>query len=661
MKPIYKILLFLIWSTLMLAGYYYYHKPVEPPQLLQAAQSLYDFLISGLILIICAGLGHKILRFDRRTDLAELSLQAALGSGVAGITWLGMGAIGLLYWWSAALLLLVGCITLRKDCLAWLRELKVVTSLWQNAGRMGRFFFLASMLLILNQLWMALAPPVKYDALTYHLALPRLYLEQGRLAFIADNPYWGHPQIVEMLYTWAMALGGSSTAAVLSWWAGVIFIFGLAGAVHHYLPKPGATEIQRANSSAAAVTFLLVGVTAQRMLGWAYSDLFSAWFGLAALLVFFRWLDSGDSAWMRWAGVFTGMAVSTKYTAGVIALAIFAGSWVIKGLRKPTFSLWLQSGFLALVIFLPWAIKNTVATGNPLFPYVLPTPGYSTARLADANLPPEQYAWLPQIALPVYLTWTGVDSASGPSTDLGALLVIFAIPGLIAFRRDRKVQMLVFSLAIVWLAISLAGARFGHLQQPRLYFCLLSALVLLAGWGWTAVQEITANGVRLNRLAGVIACLSIGLALWQSTIYLLTTQAVPTAFGVRSRDAYLHDQTGAYYMAMRSMDGLPQDSRVLMLWEARGLYAPAFAVPDPWIDRWRSAQHDAGSAEAVLAQWRSQGVTHLLIFTSGMEFMRESDAAVTLDGWLEFDRMINSLPPPSQLAGDYYLLYDINQ
>jgi hypothetical protein len=41
--------------------------------------------------------------------------------------------------------------------------------------------------------------------------------------------------------------------------------------------------------------------------------------------------------------------------------------------------------------------------------------------------------------------------------------------------------------------------------------------------------------------------------------------------------------------------------------------------------------------------------------------MRESDAAVTLDDWFEFDRLIDSLPPPSQLAGDFYLLYDIRR
>ena len=659
MKPIYKILLFLIWSILLLAGYYYYHKPVDPSQLLQAALSFYDIIVSALILLVCAGVGHSILRFDRTPDLGELSMQAALGSGIAGILWLGMGAAGLFHWWSAALLLLAGCIIFRKESLAWLRELKVIAPLWRNAGSLGRFFFLAAALLLLNQLWVALAPPVKYDALTYHLALPRLYLDQGRLAFFPDNPYWGHPQIVEMLYTWAMAIGRSSTAAALSWWAGGILLMGIAGAAHRYLPGSRASETQRAASAAAAVAFLLAGVTAQRMLGWAYTDLFSAWFGLAALLVFFRWLNSGNSAWMRLAGVFTGMAVSTKYTAGVIALAIFAGAWIFKGTRRPPFSLWLQSGLLALLVFLPWAAKNTIATGNPLFPYLIPTPWYSADRLASANLPPEQAAWISQITLPVYLTWAGVDSAPGPSTDLGALLVLFAVPGLVAFYKDRKVQMLAFSLAIVWLAISLAGVRFGHLQQPRLYFVLLPALAFLAGWGWTSIQEISASGVRLSRMSGVIVTLVIGLAIWQSISYLLDTKSIPTTLGVQSRDAYLEEQTGAYNLAMRKLGDLPDDSRVLMLWEARGFYAPTNASPNPWIDRWRSAQHAAGSAEAVLAQWRAQGVTHLCVFTSGMEFMRNSDAAVTLDGWHEFDRLINSLPSPSQLAGDFYLLYDI--
>ena len=296
MKPIIKILLFLGWSILLLAGYYYFHKPVDPGQLTQVLICLYDLILSGLILLVCAGLGRKILRFNDANGLAVCSIQAALGAGIFGILWLGFGALGLFHWWSAAAFLLAGLLVLRKDMLAWLRGLSGVLELWKNAGIIGRIFLLSAGLLILNQLWVAFAPPVKYDALTYHLALPRIYLEQGRLVFTPDNPYWGHPQIVEMLYTWAMALGRTSTAAVLSWWAGVLFLIGLAGVTQKYLPKSRAVESQStaaADTAAAALVFVLVGFTARSMLGWAYTDLFSAWFGLAAIFVFFLWLETG--------------------------------------------------------------------------------------------------------------------------------------------------------------------------------------------------------------------------------------------------------------------------------------------------------------------------------------------------------------------------------
>ncbi len=661
MKPAVKVALFLGWALVLLAGYYAIHKPFDPAQFSQAALSLYNLLISFIILAVCAGAGRKLLPEAAGHPLARLSLQAAVGTGIAGLAWLGLGALGLFRWWAGALVLAAALVFFHRESLAWLSDLRSLAGLWRTAAPVGRFFLLAAAFLTLNQLWAALAPPVKYDALTYHLALPRAYLAQGRLVFIPENPYWGHPQIVEMLYTWAMSLGQATTAAAVSWWAGVLFYLGLAGAAAEHLPLEGASAQARADAAAAALAFTLAGVTARSMLGWAYTDLFSAWYGLAAVLAFFSWLRSGDAPWLRWAGVFCGFAAGTKYTAGVLALVLFLAAWLLKGARKPSFSIWLQSGLLALLVFAPWAVKNTLASGNPLFPYGIPTLWYSAARLAAANLPPEPVSLLSQIFLPITLTWAGVDSAAGPSTDLGPLLVLFALPALLAHRKDTRIHFIILSLGAAWLVISIAGARFGHLQQPRLYFAHLPALSLAAGWGWGVLQNLSTGKVRAGRLALVIAVLVLSLSLWQDASQALKSGAVQAALGLETPEEYLDRQTGVYSIAMRSIGAMPMNSRVLMLWEARSLYAPTFARPDPWIDAWRSAQQSAGSPQAVLALWRSQGFTHILVNQGGMQFMREGDAAVSPAEWQSYDRLLELLPAPQPLAGGYYLLYSISQ
>jgi hypothetical protein len=662
MKPIYKIVLFLFWAVLLLTGYYYYHKPVLPDQIVQFFSSIYDLIISALILLVCAGLGRKLIRIQSTNSLADLAMQAALGAGVAGLAWLGLGETGLFHWWAAGLITILGLVFLRKEIRAWLQDWHGWIDIWRGCDRVGRWFIALALLLALNQLWVALAPPIKYDALTYHLALPKIYLSQGILVFTPENPYWGHPQLVEMLYTWAAALGRSSTAAAFSWWAGVICLTGLAGFTSQHFPSLTATHQQKSTAAAATVAFVLVGASARLMLGWAYTDLFSAWFGLALLQAFFCWLDTGDSRWLLWGGVFAGMAVSTKYTAGIAAIVFFGGVWVIRGIRRLPVRSWVISAGLALMVFLPWALKNTFTTGNPLFPYLVPTQWYSADRLASANLPPEGYQTFPQLVLPIYLTWAGVDSAPGPGTDLGPLLILFALPALFAYRNQPKIRFLGLSLAVAWMCISLAGWRFGHLQQPRLYFVLLPALAVLSGWGWASVQAVTASGVRLGRIATAIAGIVLILAVWQDVSNTLVSGAIQTVLGLQSREAYVENNTGAYFTAMQALSkNISSESRALLLWEARGFYAPVNATPDPWIDQWRSARRELGSWQAVTAKWKSQGYTHLVVNTSGMKFMREGDRALSAADWAAFDQLLASLPPPRQLAGQYYLLYELNQ
>ena len=126
------------------------------------------------------------------------------------------------------------------------------------------------------QLLIALAPPLKWDALTDHLELPRRYLAAGGIIFLPDQPLWGEPQLVEMNYTWALNLFNLSTPTTLNWIIGILFILGLQGVV---------ARLTNQTASWMAVAALLVGVTTRGLLRWGYVDLFSAFYGLAILIL----------------------------------------------------------------------------------------------------------------------------------------------------------------------------------------------------------------------------------------------------------------------------------------------------------------------------------------------------------------------------------------
>lgn len=657
MKQIGKLTLILLWILLILAGYYVTHKPISAEQLLPSLLALTDLLLAGAVLAVLGGTGRWLMCSSSPTNsLAALAVQTALGAGLWSLVWLALGLLGLLNSWVAVLVLFCGLILLRQPIRLWADGLSELRAIWGEAPGIEKFLLLSSAVLTLNQLWIALAPPVKFDALSYHLALPRLYLAAGRFYFIPVIPYWGHPQLAEMLYTWNMALGRPETAAVFSWLMGAVMLLGILGFSRRFAPhdRPG---FNASSAGIFAVAAVLCGATARLMLGWSYIDLFSALFGLASLICFFRWLEEGTPRWFLWVGLFLGFAISVKYTSGLLALVLFPAAWLSRGIQKMTLKTWLTAGLLTFAAALPWLLKNVFATGNPLFPYFLPSPGYSALRLAMSDFSPPRTEGWQQLFAPITLTWLGIDSAPSPGTDLGPLLVLMAAPGLLIFRRSSRARLVGASLLAGWVALALGGARFMHLSQPRLFYVILPALAAAAGWGWASLQTSVLSGVRLRRLLSVLTVLVMALVLWQDAHNLLGSGAIEVSAGLKSSQAYLEDQTGVYIAAMESLKTLPPTAHVLMLWEARSLYAPQNVDPDPWIDQWRVAWRETGSNPAVLARWREQGYTHILLYRAGFDQIRSTDLQLNPADWAALDLLLASLPQPTPLAGGYYDLY----
>ncbi|HEX9013617.1 MAG TPA: hypothetical protein VF813_08880, partial [Anaerolineaceae bacterium] len=285
----------------------------------------------------------------------------------------------------------------------------------------------------------------------------------------------------------------------------------------------------------------------------------------------------------------------------------------------------------------------------------LPTAEFSAWRLAAANLPPEGLpAWM-GVTLPVSLSWTGVDSSGGFGTDIGPLLVLLALPAAWCFRRRREVWLLVLVLALTWLGIAILGFRYGHLTQPRLYYSALGALAVLAGLGWFWLQGFVYRGIRLRRILAALVCLVGALAVLQDVSDVLAAGAPEVLFGTKTEKAYLEGNLGWYASLDASLASLPAGSHVQALWEPRGLYLPGSVRPDFWIDRWRADLHLLGTPETVLTSWKAHGITHLLIYQAGEEFMREGDRSTTPQTWEAFDRLTSQLTVLKVFGGVYRL------
>jgi hypothetical protein len=641
-----------IWCILVMAGYYYVHKPVRPENVAALVLPVARLLAALGLAGVAGGLGRRLYKAGYLAPLERFAIQAALGWGTLGLIWYGLGWLGgynrIIAWGG----LLTGAFFLRREILAWLEELKAQVTIWNDFSRLGRVLVAIAGFQIIGQLLLSLAPPVRWDALVYHLELPRRYLEAGGLAFLPWNPHGGQPQLAEMIYTWGMGLGGAQTAAVLGWLFQTILLVGIAGT---------ATRIAGPGVAWPAVIALLSGYSFRWLMSAAYSDGLAALFGYASLALVLYWIEEPRDEVLVLSGLLAGFAVFSKLTAGILLFSLAAGVLTLSKLNLPGKG---KRIFLftapALAVLAPWLLANTFSTGNPLYPYLYPTAWIMPDRLEFFRSLGTGAGWQ-ALYLPLAVTWFGLDTnpvtgMAAYASDLGPVLVLLAVPGVAFHLRHPHGRLLAAWLACGWIGMAVGGWYSPLLYQTRLYFCLLPAAALAAGLGWQYLNQVAADGVRMRIVLGSLVILVSGLGLWQDLEQLSRLNPLQVLFTSRGEEAFLDESLGSYGEAMAVLDRLPSEDRALFLWEPRGLYAPRTAVPDSWIDRWYLDRAGGQDPAEILQNWRSQGFTHMLVNRSGAEYERTQRAALTPSDWQAFDSLLQSLPAP-EFTGRDHLLY----
>jgi hypothetical protein len=652
-------LLSFLWLAALTIAYYVTHKPFTPEIALSVALTVWRFSLALILTMIAGGLGRWLTPNLSIYPLTRLSLQAALGLGSLSLLWLALGAAGglrPLVGWGITLLLLVA---FGRSALGWLQDWGKLTDAWSGASRLDKFLAGCLAFILLFSFVEALAPPVRFDALVYHLALPQRYLSQGRFVYIPEIMFWGMPQTGEMIYTWGMLLGGVHVATLAGWLFGVIAVIGIWGVAYESLGRHAAW---------VSVTALVSGSSLATSLSWGYVDWFVILFGTAWLVAWMLWIEQRMLLHLGLAGVLAGMAFGTKYTAGILlliglALILFQrrGSWrstlgdcAIYGL-----------GFVAPA--LPWLLKNFIATGNPIYPLLFPSGAMTPLRLALYQGGEPFGGWQDVLLLPWRATFLGIEGAVGYNSSIGPLLFGLGLCAWLASDRlDEKgrVRLKLFA----WTAIlgvltwMIAGRFTAYLLQTRLYFVIFPALSLLAGAGFFGLKSLVLPGIRLGRLAAAFIVLVIGLNVVEIGAGVLRSGAAFVAFGLLPAHQYLEDNLGWYAPAMRALRALPAGSRALMLWETRSYDCWPQCEPDETLDRWLNDRYAGAvgatprSNEEILAAWRRVGYTHLLVHRAGVDFVRRTkQPGYTPEDWIAFDHLLNTLQEQKNFGGAYSL------
>ena len=213
----------------------------------------------------------------------------------------------------------------------------------------------------------ALGPELGFDALWYHLTLPKIYLEQARVFYIPGSlfVYSAIPKLAEMLYLLGLWVHGAVIAKLIHYSFGVLILVSLYQLARTYLSRTYALLTVLVFSSNLVFAWQSITV---------YVDLARTWFEVLALLAWVTFTQKSNTRWLAICGAMIGLAAATKMI-GLSSLIIFVVMLLIH--KKRSIKNLVALVLPALLIPLPWFAFAFIATGNPIFPVFSPLISFS--------------------------------------------------------------------------------------------------------------------------------------------------------------------------------------------------------------------------------------------------------------------------------------------
>lgn len=386
-----------------------------------------------------------------------------------------------------------------------------------------------------------------YDVTSYHLQLPREWLELGVMRGLAHNAYSFLPSLGEAGFMAMGAMRGSMYAGIYT-----SQMFHATAAIFTAIAA-GALVARRFGGAAGALAAALMLATPWTVVTGtlAYNEWFAMAMGTTALLLV---LDPTERTMRRacLAGVLVGGATMVKLTAGPM-LAVPIGVMLLW--RSSAIKLAIIAALAGLLTVSPYLARNAVQTGNPIFPIATGSLGHGHWTADQAQRWSQAHAATGTAGERLaalgrqWLCNRGYGAVGGSirTRAPGAIesqniarfdrewgipvlwLLVLGSAALLMTRREHRTPatMLLTMLAIqivVWLTLT-------HLQARFLIWSLLPCCVL-------AAMGVGALGRSLSQRVSVAAYLPGALVVVCMTFVTFTEffgQTVPTVIGGRGR------------------------------------------------------------------------------------------------------------------------------
>lgn len=573
------------------------------------------FVLLIVINVITIALGYKILKLLNVNNLSQpifALFSFGIGFGLISYLFLFIGLIGLLYKWIVFVLLIILLLFCFNEC----RYLITRFLLWVinfpklKLSRLEVFLLMIILLLVGMNLINSLAPITSGDALTYHLAVPKRFIQNHKIYYMTDIWSSNLPSLVSMVFMFGMLIYSETLAALIPWLLSVFVIMGI-----FYFSK---IKLPRNYSLLAVILFYSMWVTTSQIpacmvdMGWTLYTLLAVW-----ALVY--WMKKDKLPFLILSAIFCGFAAATKIYA-ILTPAILGLSIIIHNLddirsRKLLFKSMLWQIFLfggiAFLVILPWYLKTGIWTGNPIYPLFqnIFNGNNSGSELwkTFADFAQKEGAPYGRTVWGLIFSPWKLTFYSTPSNDLGFLWLAL-LPSWVMIRKKHKtLTSLLFYCTLIYISW-----YFFFLQRGRHLISIMPILSIVTAH---IIKHIYINGSNyLRRIMVMVVVISIGIGLFGNFRY--SIQYWPVVFGFESEEDYLNRQLQHYAdihwinnnlgLDSRVFHDLPPNSNFLFdvdyLWGGYGNAIPFFE-----------------SENSAMKMFRDQGITHFL-HKSGMEY-----------------------------------------
>jgi len=573
------------------------------------------------VLLISVALGQRILRLIgvKLSNLERFIFSFPLGLSILAYIAFFLGAIGLLYKSIFISILLLLFVLLIKDIIKIILILFHGIKNFKKIIKKSRFNFFTILILFLSlfvvlNFIISFSPPWNNDALAYHLAVPKIYIDHHKIIYLPYIFFSNFPSLIDFISLIGLLLHSGILSHLFAYALSVTLVI----AIYSFCKKFFNTRI----AILASLIFYSFPMVIE-FVSTVYIDIQLALFVFLSIYGLFMYFHSRKNSWLFLSSIFIGFAISSK----IFGILAFIGIFILLAYNlflmlskreikfQNVFFKILVFCLIAFIITMPWLVKSYFFTENPVWPLFFNIFGgkYWDIEHYESNknevlgreLSIINYIRVPWDMHVQIVEWKDeLDLRIGRNLQEGEHFGPFLIflPFYFFFRKKNRILNAFFFFIFIYVTLWFFIANIGR------YLLYLAPLVAIIS-AYVIIELFKNKYLSKVLMILLIFTFSFNLLVWAGG----NTKDVVVALGFESEKSFYERQAPVYKPSEFINSNLPENSKILLFKEAKGFFLERDYV---WADPPTQVyiNHSKFKNEKdYYEELKKLGITHILV------------------------------------------------